>query len=173
MDNSFYVYTLSYPTDGEFDGSVFFVGKGKGDQIHKHESKGNLVHNTPKNVAIRAVLAAGLRIKKTKIAVDLEAKDATEIRDVVIKEHLSSGTALTNMPMDGRGGKRKDRGAVLGALPKHVLEAGRLDTDKHLQTIIRFLMTLPDDYEPWLTLPDVSLDELLELDRDLDFLSIW
>lgn len=100
MDTSvsqrFYVYTLAYP-----DGTVFYVGKGKGKRIYLHEVEARAGKQSYKCNVIRKIWAQGGKIIRQKIAFFDEGSEALAFEQQLIasfgRENLTNRT-------DGGGG---------------------------------------------------------------------
>ena len=69
---AYYVYELSDPRDG----SVFYVGKGKGNRIDAHEREARTGRVSRKCAHIREIECAGLKIGKAVIATFASEQDA-------------------------------------------------------------------------------------------------
>jgi hypothetical protein len=69
---SYYVYELRDPRDG----SVFYVGKGKGSRIDQHEREADKGRQSRKCDRIRAIKAGGLCIVKDKVRHFANEQDA-------------------------------------------------------------------------------------------------
>lgn len=92
----FYVYTLSKP-----DGSVFYIGKGKGLRIGDHEREARRGHICYKCNTIRKIWSeGGAIIKKIVFETDNE-QDAFAKEIELIEAHDTS--TLCNMTLGGEG----------------------------------------------------------------------
>lgn len=88
----YYVYTLSDPSDG----SIFYVGKGSGNRVHRHEAECRLgvITNPAKHQRIRAIMQRGQSVQADIVADSLsEAEAYKEERRLIGKIGLAS---LTN-----------------------------------------------------------------------------
>lgn len=94
--NDFYVYTLAYP-----NGTVFYVGKGKGDRIKQHEHDARHEKTSEKCEIIRDIWAQGGQVLKRKLYINLSEQDALAIEAIIIA--LFDRANLAN----GQGGHTK------------------------------------------------------------------
>lgn len=95
---SYYVYELIDPRDN----SVFYVGKGKNGRIDQHEAEARTGRQSRKCDRIRAIEAAGLKVRKRKVS---RHTDEVEAYDAEIERIAFYGLAnLTNV-VSGGGGK--------------------------------------------------------------------
>lgn len=97
MSARWYVYTLVDPRCG----SVFYVGKGCGSRIDRHEREARLKDASTKKLnKIRSIWEAGAEIEKTKVAYFWEEQDAYDHETDLI---ASIGLAnLTNIHPGGQ-----------------------------------------------------------------------
>ena len=99
----YYVYTLSYPP--RMGGAVFYVGKGSGKRIDRHEyvAKSGKDYSACAD-AIRAVWDAGHQIVKAKVyQTDDELEAMAKEREIIASYGLSN---LTNKDKGGCGFSR-------------------------------------------------------------------
>ena len=89
----YYVYTLAYP-----DGRVFYVGKGTGERMDRHEYEARNGVSSRKCDIIRSIWAEGGEVVKTKVASFTSAEEALQ------NEHslISTLPGLANI-MSGEG----------------------------------------------------------------------
>src|SRR5579885_1552161 len=91
MSQDYYVYTLAYP-----DGTVFYVGKGKGERIDQHEAEARRGIQSYKCKVIRQIWQSGGQILKTKICEHMEEEAAYQLEIDLIRmygrEHLVNRT---------------------------------------------------------------------------------
>src|SRR5258708_3079601 len=90
--HKYYVYTLARP-----NGTIFYVGKGKGRRIIQHELEARNGVQSRKCDIIREIWASGGEIIKTKHGEFSNEKDALSYEDYLIKTHRS---VLSNADMD-------------------------------------------------------------------------
>lgn len=95
---SYYVYELIDPRDD----SVFYVGKGKKGRIDQHEAEAAKGRQSRKCERIRAIEAAGLKIKKRKASTHSDEVEAYDAEIALISFHGLAN--LTNV-MSGGGGR--------------------------------------------------------------------
>jgi hypothetical protein len=89
----YYVYTLAYP-----DGRVFYIGKGTGDRIERHEqeARGNARERNPfKCNVIRKIWADGGQVVKTILAYFDTEQDA-HMYEIALISLMDGLTNLTN-----------------------------------------------------------------------------
>lgn len=80
---TFYVYELVDPRDGV----VFYVGKGKGPRINHHEAEARRGKQSRKCDRIRAIHAAGLFVRKRKVAFYADEDEAYLAEWALIQAH--------------------------------------------------------------------------------------
>lgn len=143
QERLFYVYHLIDPRDG----SVFYVGKGKGDRINHHErdARNGVLGNPEKEFKISDIVSAGLKIEKKKIKFFSDENDAYNYETLEI-ERLGIEN-LTNMAK------------------------GRVDQDKKARTLAnRFIIKMKSAwphlsrkrfYQSWLLVDEMN--EILEV----------
>lgn len=79
---TFYVYTYAYP-----DGTVFYVGKGRGTRILRHETEARNGVQSTKCEIIRSIWQKGEQVVKKKVAENLLHKEALELESQLILEY--------------------------------------------------------------------------------------
>lgn len=97
----FYVYILFRP----WDGSPFYVGKGKNDRIRMHERKANKHYNERLANIIKKARKLGLEIPKIIIRSGLSEQDAfdTEMAFIGAIGRREDGGPLVNLTRGGEG----------------------------------------------------------------------
>src|SRR5258708_37431663 len=88
----YYVYTLAKP-----DGTVFYVGKGKGHRITQHEYDARKGIQSAKCDVIREIWATGGEVTKTKHGEFVKESDALSYESYLIKTYRDT---LTNEDTD-------------------------------------------------------------------------
>lgn len=96
LSGKFYVYVLMYP-----DGTVFYVGKGKGNRIDQHETEACKGIQSPKCDIIRKIWIEGGEIIKQKVAYFDNEEDAYELEELLIA--FFERKNLTNLTNGGEG----------------------------------------------------------------------
>lgn len=96
---SYYVYTLARP-----DGSIFYVGKGKGYRIRQHEQEALRGHDCPKCRVIRSIWQQGGTVQRAIVFETDDAQIAYDHEIALIRE--IGREHLTNRTNGGDGGKR-------------------------------------------------------------------
>lgn len=81
-DPNSYVYELAYP-----DGRVFYIGKGTGYRINRHEDETRRGVQSRKCDIIREIWASGGQVLKRKVCENLTSEEAIEIEQEVIQRH--------------------------------------------------------------------------------------
>lgn len=90
--DKYYVYTLCYP-----DGTVFYVGKGQGNRIDRHEYEAKRVPliKTHKCNVIRKVWASGGHVVKKKLA-HFHTEEDAYIYEIALIFFMNGLTNITN-----------------------------------------------------------------------------
>lgn len=96
LSGKYYVYVLMYP-----DGTVFYVGKGKGNRIDQHETEACKGIQSPKCDVIRKIWIEGGEIIKQKVAYFDNEEDAYELEELLIA--FFDRKNLTNLTNGGEG----------------------------------------------------------------------
>lgn len=89
----YYVYFLSNPNDG----SIFYIGKGKGKRLNQHvkNCKAGKIDNAPKAAAIKCILESGREVKETIFECGLSESEAYALERKLI--HSLRDHGLTNI----------------------------------------------------------------------------
>lgn len=96
---TFYVYELRDPRCG----SVFYIGKGKGQRIYAHEAEARKGVHSAKCQRIREIWAAGKEVRRAKLSLHDEENDALQAEfDAIAAVGLA---ALTNVLPGGKLGQ--------------------------------------------------------------------
>jgi hypothetical protein len=110
----FYVYRLV----DDRDGAVFYIGKGSGNRVARHELDARRGAGGPKCERIREIWAAGSRVRREIVQRFAREVDALRYEEALIAEiGLES---LTNIAPGGRGRRLKrpwTEQAVAGLVP--------------------------------------------------------
>lgn len=118
--NIYFVYALIDPRDG----SIFYIGKGKGDRPYRHlsEAKSGISCNPYKIRKINNILKAGYDCYEIKyLHKNLTEKEAFELE---IKE-IASHDNLTNISLGGDGGDNISNNPNHDLICKHISEGGK------------------------------------------------
>lgn len=118
--NIYFVYALIDPRDG----SIFYIGKGKGDRPYRHlsEAKSGISCNPYKIRKINNILKAGYDCYEIKyLHENLSEKEAFELE---IKE-IASHDNLTNISLGGEGGDNISNNPNYDLICKHISEGGK------------------------------------------------
>lgn len=98
----FYVYTLSYPPElARPDGSVFYVGKGTGRRIHRHEEEARRGHDCHKCNVIRKIWRVGGQVVKAIVLETLDEQAALDHERALIAAYGRDN--LCNLTDGGEG----------------------------------------------------------------------
>lgn len=95
-DSGFYVYTLARP-----DGTVFYVGKGQGKRIHKHEIEARAGVRSHKCNTIRQIWVQGGQVQKQIVFTTEDELTALAYEKTLIDQYGLDN--LTNLTEGGRG----------------------------------------------------------------------
>lgn len=118
--NIYFVYALIDPRDG----SIFYIGKGKGNRPYRHlsEAKSGISCNPYKIRKINNILKAGYDCYEIKyLHKNLTEKEAFELE---IKE-IASHDNLTNISLGGDGGDNISNNPNHDLICKHISEGGK------------------------------------------------
>jgi DNA-binding XRE family transcriptional regulator len=95
-EKTYYVYTLAKPT-----GEVFYIGKGTGRRIHRHECEARNGVRSKKCNIIRKIWREGSEVIKTKVYETTTEQDALEYERSLIAAYKSEN--LANLTDGGEG----------------------------------------------------------------------
>jgi hypothetical protein len=114
MSNDCYVYTLAYP-----DGTVFYVGKGRGNRIDQHEREAKRGIQSYKCNVIRQIERDGSAIVKTKVCEHLSEDAAYQMEIDLIR--MYGREHLTNLTDGGEGASYGNENALKNTRPRKLI----------------------------------------------------